>query len=150
MAGNATLFLFFMVKAAGLEPAKPLGCKPSALPAELCLQIKSQSPKAVRPTPLPQHFKRLLGVNPSTLCGSRGTLLIGYGMFRPSCYTDEGVACASHTYGLPQHGLFMNHIGSGCKRLDSNQRPSGYGPDELPLLHSAWCAVRDSNPGLPP
>ncbi len=26
------------------------------------------------------------------------------------------------------------------RRLDSNQRPSGYEPDELPLLHAAGAA----------
>jgi hypothetical protein len=27
------------------------------------------------------------------------------------------------------------------RRLDSNQRPSGYEPDELPLLHSALASI---------
>gem|GEM_PF-6616828 len=34
------------------------------------------------------------------------------------------------------------------RRLDSNQRPSGYEPDELPLLHSAIGLYRRS--GIPP
>lgn len=31
----------------------------------------------------------------------------------------------------------LDYTPIGCGRLDLNQRPSGYGPDELPLLHAA-------------
>lgn len=33
----------------------------------------------------------------------------------------------------------MSLANQWLQRLDSNQRPSGYGPDELPLLYSALC-----------
>ena len=33
------------------------------------------------------------------------------------------------------------------RRLDSNQRPSGYEPDELPLLHSAPEVYRQASGG---
>src|SRR5262245_43797887 len=31
--------------------------------------------------------------------------------------------------------------GRWLRRSDSNRRPSGYEPDELPLLHSAWSSI---------
>src|SRR5258708_28874763 len=56
----------------------------------------------------------------------------------------------------PKHSLIRTKPGCprlrGCcnwlRRLDSNQRPSGYEPDELPLLHSAIGLYR--RPGIPP
>src|SRR5260370_19650658 len=55
----------------------------------------------------------------------------------------------------PKHSLIRTKPGCprlrGCcnwlRRLDSNQRPSGYEPDELPLLHSAIGLYR--RPGIP-
>src|SRR5258708_19074824 len=59
----------------------------------------------------------------------------------------------------PKHSLIRTKPGCprlrGCcnwlRRLDSNQRPSGYEPDELPLLHSAIGLYRRSGirPGPP-
>src|SRR5258708_29266546 len=54
----------------------------------------------------------------------------------------------------PKHSLIRTKPGCprlrGCcnwlRRLDSNQRPSGYEPDELPLLHSAIGLYR--RPGI--
>ena len=41
-------------------------------------------------------------------------------------------------------------LGPGwLRRLDSNQRPSGYEPDELPLLHSAIKVYRRLEIGQP-
>ena len=63
----------------------------------------------------------------------------------PCGYTVTG--CLSMQIYLKSNWFALDVHGSGLRGPDSNQRPSGYEPDELPLLYPAIFALsrKDSN-----